>query len=95
MNNYKKIIGATLLGGFLLTGCSMPYSDLIIPNSSGEQFVYNNISFGNGRDESFKQGVRDGCRTASGTYTKNHASFNSSRSYHAGWANGRLKCKGK
>ena len=91
MNKIKKISMIVVLG-IALSGCTS-FSTLVIPN--GEQYVYNNIDFGTGRNGAFKQGVVDACRTADGHYTKDHNLFNTDINYKSGWENGRLKCKGK
>ena len=41
---------------------------------------------------SFKQGQKDGCATASGTYTKNSDSFKMDADYKNGWYYGRKNC---
>ncbi len=41
---------------------------------------------------SFKQGQKDGCNTASGTYTKNSDSFKMDVDYKNGWHYGRKSC---
>ena len=91
MNKIKKLSMMAVLG-VALSGCTS-FSTLVIPN--GESYVYNDINFGSGRNETFKQGVRDACKTAEGVYTKNHTLFNGDIHYKSGWEDGRLKCKGK
>ena len=56
-------------------------------------FVYRGHDFGPNRNEAYKRGVLDGCRTKDGDYTKNHELFNTSIDYHDGWEHGRLHCK--
>ncbi len=58
------------------------------------EFVYDGYNFGANRDMSYKAGVIDGCKTASGDYSKNHEKFKDNVDYHDGWEHGRLKCKG-
>ncbi len=41
---------------------------------------------------SFQNGVKDGCATANGEYTKNSHAFNNDEEYHNGWFHGRKKC---
>ena len=75
---------------FLFTACGGG------PNIIDENtFMYNGHNFGENRDSNFKQGVRDGCKTSNGEYTKDHAQFNTNQSYHIGWEDGRMNCKGK
>jgi len=81
-----QTIKMTMLG-FLLSGCT---SSTMI---SSDDFVYKGINFGAKRDANFKQGVRDGCRTEAGDYTKNHDKFKFNESYKVGWEDGRIQCK--
>ena len=41
----------------------------------------------------YKIGTNDGCKTAKGTYTKDHAKFKVDLDYHEGWFNGRQRCQ--
>jgi hypothetical protein len=86
-----KIFLATMLTatGLLLTACTS--SGISLENA----YIYNGINFGADRDASFKHGVKDGCKTSDGDYTKDHNLFNNSESYKVGWEDGRLQCKGK
>ena len=77
--------------GIGLSACTS--STNISPNVNS--YIYNGINFGNDRDESFKQGVRDACRTADGQYTKNRELFTMNISYKTGWEDGRMQCHGK
>ena len=83
--------GMVMMAGVWLSGCGSSSITVPIANS----YVYNGIDFGAERDENFKQGVKDACRTADGYYTKDHALFNTDLSYKDGWEDGRLKCKGR
>ena len=58
----------------------------------GEHFVYHGHDFGPARNETYRKGVVDGCKTADGDYSKDHALFKSSVDYKAGWEHGRLHC---
>ncbi len=89
--NYTKIFltNVTITIGLLLTACSSSGPSL------ENAYIYNGINFGSDRDESFKQGVRDACKTADGDYTKDHTLFKTNESYRIGWEDGRLQCKGK
>ena len=89
--NYPKILltNAAITIGLLLTACTS--SGVPLENA----YIYNGINFGSDRDESFKHGVRDACKTADGDYTKDHNLFKTNESYRIGWEDGRLQCKGK
>ncbi|MCD6212212.1 MAG: hypothetical protein J7J02_04430 [Sulfurovum sp.] len=93
MRYTKTLITSTAIAaGFLLSACT---SSALPPLSGGNAYIYNGINFGSDRDASFKHGVRDGCRTSDGDYTKDHNLFNNSESYKTGWEDGRLQCHGK
>jgi hypothetical protein len=84
------------MGAMLLSGCgelTMPSFGSGGPSVAGEEhFVYQGHDFGPGRDASYRQGVMDGCRTAGGSYAKDHTLFKSDDSYKTGWEHGRLHC---
>ena len=93
MFHQKTLITTTaIVTGLLLSACT---SSSLPPLSDGNTYIHNGVNFGSGRDASFKHGVRDGCRTSDGDYTKNHTLFNNNESYKVGWEDGRLQCKGK
>jgi len=77
----------------LFTACG-EVPDLDGVSSSSGDFVYRGHNFGENRNGDYRQGVKDGCKTSSGDYTKNHALFNSESDYHVGWEHGRMHCKG-
>ncbi|HHO65615.1 MAG TPA: hypothetical protein ENJ71_03725 [Epsilonproteobacteria bacterium] len=77
----------------LFTGCGeMPHLDNT--TSSADSFVYRGHNFGENRNVDYQQGVKDGCRTSDGDYTKNHTLFKKENDYRAGWEHGRMHCKG-
>ena len=88
------ITTTVLAAGLFLSACT---SSALSPSSGGgsNAYIYNGVNFGSDRSASFKHGVRDGCKTSDGDYTKDHNLFNSSESYKVGWEDGRLQCKGK
>jgi hypothetical protein len=96
MNNIMNVTVKTslLVGTILLTGCtsSAPAPKKQDFPASPGAFVYEGRNFGTNRNDTYKQGVRDGCDTSQGVYTKNHALFNSNGSYHTGWEHGRIHC---
>ena len=90
MKQTKTLLNtAFITTGLLLTACTSSALPL------GDDYIYQGINFGTDRDASFKHGVRDGCRTSDGDYTKDHTQFNNNESYKVGWEDGRLQCKGK
>ena len=90
MKQIKILLTTALITtGLLLTACTS--SGISLENA----YIHNGIDFGSDRDASFKHGVRDGCKTSDGDYTKDHTKFNNNESYRVGWEDGRLQCKGK
>jgi len=80
-------------GTLLFTGFG-EVPDLDNVNASAGDFVYKGHDFGANRDANYRQGVKDGCSTSDGDYTKNHALFKGEKGYRAGWEHGRMHCKG-
>jgi len=56
-------------------------------------FCYKGINYGKDRGPEFRQGVKDGCKTGEGTFTKDYSLSSSSKDYFDGWIMGRSKCK--
>jgi len=76
--------------GLLLSACTGART----PAARGD-FVYHGHDFGPHRNAEYRAGVVDGCKTADGEYTKDHARFKVDIDYHDGWEHGRLHCKGR
>ncbi|ADV46772.1 hypothetical protein [Nitratifractor salsuginis] len=82
---------ATLLP--LIQGCapSLP------PCSPGSQraghLCVQGHDFGRVDDPALRQGIRDGCKTGSGTFRKDYRLSASSPNYRAGWIKGRTVCR--
>jgi len=55
-------------------------------------FYYHKIYFGKNIQKEIKQGIKDGCKTAQGEYTKSHTLFNENKNYQKGWFIGRSRC---
>ena len=84
------------LGGILLllNGCvGTSVSKCSSTAPSRGYFCYQGYNFGKNLDSLYRQGVRDGCHTANGNFTKNYALSGSSESYLKGWGKGRATCK--
>jgi hypothetical protein len=93
--SYNKITLASifLAGTLFFTACGeVPNLDGVA-TSSGD-FVYRNHNFGTNRDAEYRTGVKDGCKTSDGDYTKNHTLFDAESDYRVGWEHGRMHCKG-
>ncbi len=56
-------------------------------------YTCSGISFGKNLSPLYKRGVRDGCQTAKGYYTKSHRLFNDDVDYYRGWFAGRRRCR--
>ena len=54
---------------------------------------YGGINFGRVDDPLYRQGLRDGCRTGQGYFTKAYDLSRSSESYRQGWEKGRTYCR--
>ena len=61
------------------------------PSQGG--YSYQGIYFGSHFTKHYKEGIRDGCNTARGIYTKGHWLFTNSNTYNNGWFLGRNKCR--
>ncbi|SFV58910.1 hypothetical protein MNB_SV-9-1161 [hydrothermal vent metagenome] len=83
MLSYRKnIIIWILILTLFSTGCSNKHK---VSNKRRTTVDKNNVEY--------KIGTSDGCKTAKGTYTKDHAKFRVDLDYHEGWFNGREKCQ--
>ncbi len=82
------------LFALLLLGCSSknPEPSLDLCGKDG-YFCYHKINFGKSKGADWELGVKDGCTTAEGEFTKNYALSSSSKAYFDGWILGRSKCK--
>ena len=80
--NRKLTISYILIFSILIMGCS---SKSRVSHKRRTTVDKNNIEY--------KIGTEDGCKTAKGTYTKDHAKFRVDLDYHEGWFNGRQKCQ--
>jgi len=76
----------------LLAGCASTHT----PSAQLEYlggYTYSGITFGKNLSQLYKRGVRDGCQTAKGYYTKSHRLFNDEVDYYRGWFSGRRRCR--
>jgi len=56
-------------------------------------YCYKNINFGLTRGSSYEKGIRDGCKTGEGYFTKDYYASRRDKNYYDGWIVGRSKCK--
>ncbi len=76
----------------LLAGCASNQTNATKLNYLGG-YTYSGITFGKNLSQLYKRGVRDGCQTAKGYYTKSHRLFNDEVDYYRGWFAGRRRCR--
>lgn len=87
VNIYKLCI--TIL---ILSACSNN-SNLSTGTCPKGAFCYKNINFGISRGKDYEKGIKDGCRTGEGVFTKDYTLSANSKDYFDGWILGRSKCK--
>jgi hypothetical protein len=83
--NFTLLLSASIL---LLSGCNSGESA-----KKRETYIYRGISFGKHLSPAYKHGIRDGCETSRGLYTKSHRLFNNNIDYYNGWFTGRNRCR--
>ncbi|MEA1879631.1 MAG: hypothetical protein U9N11_03185 [Campylobacterota bacterium] len=72
----------------LLSGCSSKK----VPVHQGGHY-HSGVYFGTHFTDHFKRGIKDGCATSKGKYTKSHWFFKRKKDYVDGWFLGRNRCK--
>jgi len=87
----KTITLSTLIAGGLILFLPACKSNNTPRYFSG--YTYSGVSFGKDLSDIYKKGIRDGCETAKGTYTKSHRLFNQNIDYYEGWFLGRNRCR--
>ena len=89
-----KIVNNSLISivsVLLITSCA---NNNLQPGQCTEgMYCYKNINFGKSRGSSYEKGIRDGCRTGEGRFTKDYYASSTDKSYYDGWILGRSKCK--
>ena len=61
--------------------------------STKKGYLHSGIYFGKNLSNIYKLGIKDGCKTSKGAYTKSHYLFTRKSEYVDGWFMGRNKCK--
>jgi hypothetical protein len=79
----------------ILINCSGSKSSALSLEDCGKNgnFCYKGFNYGPVTSPLFKKGVKDGCRTAEGFFTKDYTLSSSSKEYYNGWIEGRSHCK--
>ncbi len=87
----KKVINSIILATLstFISSCS---EKAPTPGCTKGFYCYKNINFGKSRGRSFEKGIRDGCKTGEGEFTKDYSLSSSDKNYFDGWILGRSKC---
>jgi hypothetical protein len=94
MRSEIKLFVAISAISFFIGGCAESSGSLSL-DSCGKNgnFCHKNINFGPSRGVDYEMGIKDGCATGEGTFTKNYYMSSKSKDYFDGWILGRSKCK--
>ncbi|NKQ40956.1 MAG: hypothetical protein HF962_05240 [Sulfurovum sp.] len=84
------IMVAMLIG---LSGCVSTTPRCTSNTNASAYFCYQGYNFGENKTTQYRLGVKDGCKTANGRFTKNYKLSGSSTDYVKGWDKGRATCK--
>jgi hypothetical protein len=94
MNRKVKILIMTTLATFFIAGCAGDDESLALGNCGQKGvFCYKNINFGPSRGKTYERGIKDGCRTGEGEFTKKYYLSSKDKNYYDGWILGRSKCR--
>jgi len=90
----KGIITA-MVGLLIVVGCSSSSKSALSLKNCGKNgnFCYKGVNYGPSRGPLFEQGIKDGCRTGEGFFTKDYSLSSRSKEYFDGWILGRSHCK--
>ena len=92
MGKIVKISFSVAVAYLISSGCSS--SNPVSPeNCPSGHYCYKSIDFGETRGADYEAGIRDGCKTGEGTFTKDYYKSSSSKDYYDGWIVGRSHCK--
>ncbi|MDQ7046385.1 MAG: hypothetical protein Q9M39_01680 [Sulfurovum sp.] len=98
------LIAATLT----FTGCTQDQENLVAAtavvgaavvvasNSDGSHtgdYYHHDHNYGENRNYSYRRGVRDGCDSAKGRWSKDHDRFRHDNNYKEGWKAGHRRCR--
>jgi len=95
MKRFLKPLTTASFFLLIISGCSDTTPQFSMQNCGNGNFCYNNINFGPTRGKDYEEGIKDGCKTAEGTFTKNYYMSSTNKDYFDGWILGRSKCKQK
>ena len=91
--NKMKITIFSIASSLIIAGCGNNAIVDINACKKAGNFCYKGVNYGKSRGEDFEIGIKDGCATGEGTFTKNYSLSSTSKNYSDGWILGRSKCK--
>ena len=92
MNKRVKVSIFSLISILFISGCANR-GQIIQQGCQKGMYCYKNINFGVSRGKTYEKGIRDGCKTGEGRFTKNYYLSSRDKNYFDGWILGRSKCK--
>lgn len=93
VENHKAIKYLGIITILTFSGCVSSTPKCVGNIGTSGYFCYQGYNFGKEKTPNYKKGVRDGCRTANGTFTKNYNLSSTYPDYIKGWNKGRATCK--
>jgi len=94
MNNKVKLFLTLSVATLFINSCAQSGPGLSLEDcKKNGNFCYKNINFGPTRGIDYEMGIKDGCKTGEGEFTKNYYMSSKSKDYFDGWIVGRSKCK--
>ena len=100
----SALVAATLT----FTGCTQDQENLavatvavgaaavIVSNADGshsDNYYHHGHDYGEKRNYTYRRGVRDGCDSARGDWTKDNHKFKHNHHYKDGWKSGHRRCR--
>ncbi len=89
MQKRNSINNFLLINMFFLVSACTPHQ--VLEKKGG--FYHSGIYFGSHFPDAYKKGIKEGCSTSKGNYTKSHWLFQKNIDYVDGWFLGRNRCK--
>jgi len=87
------LVGISALLASGLAGCASSAPHCTPSSVRKGYFCYGGINFGKVEDPLYKQGIRDGCQTGKGNFSKDYRLSRNSELYRQGWIRGRTLCR--
>ena len=95
------IIGISIVAALSFIGCT-PYekglATGVVVGAAGatayhDNYYYEGYNYGPNRNEMYRRGVRDGCRSSRGRWIKRRYEWNHFPVYREGWSAGYRRCR--